>query len=250
MATSEVDRSGRMDERATALEAKAGRRADQATTKREQADAVFRGIPMGQPYLVDHHSYPADRNRRERAWNNFGKSIELREQATELQRRAGTAQRHMDLRTGPMAVARRIRTLEAELRRWERERAGRKDWVFNEATDRHEYCHVEPSPAYARRCDDQIAHVTNQLTYWREIRAQQVATGTATNYGPDDIAKGDHIRHAGHWFEVVRINKKSVTVNTFQGNTGTWFTGTVPYDQIRDVRKPPSQQGNNNCRFS
>lgn len=26
-------------------------------------------------------------------------------------------------------------------------------------------------------------------------------------------------------------------MNTFQTNSGIWFTGTVPYDQISDVRK-------------
>lgn len=60
MVASEADRAERMDVRAAALEGKAGRRAEQAAVKREQADRVFRGIPMGQPYLVDHHSYRAD----------------------------------------------------------------------------------------------------------------------------------------------------------------------------------------------
>lgn len=53
--------------------------------------------------------------------------------------------------------------------------------------------------------------MTSQLTYWRDIRAHQIATGAAPNYGPNDIAKGDHIRHRGDWLQVVRVNKKSVT---------------------------------------
>ena len=77
------------------------------------------------------------------------------------------------------------------------------------------------------------AETVDQLTYWRGIRAAQIAEGTATNYDRDTVKKGDRVRVRGHWREVVRANAKSVSVTT-----GYSWTDTVPYAEIQDLSRP------------
>lgn len=63
-------------------DAKEERYSNAADNARGRSDAAYKAaksvtdnIPFGQPILVGHHSEKADRNRRDRAHNNFGKSI-------------------------------------------------------------------------------------------------------------------------------------------------------------------------------
>jgi hypothetical protein len=46
----------------------------EAKQREDAARTVLDHIPLGQPYLTDHHSYGADRRRRERAFDNMGRS--------------------------------------------------------------------------------------------------------------------------------------------------------------------------------
>jgi hypothetical protein len=73
----------------------------------------------------------------------------------------------------------------------------------------------------AQLCDDRGS--------WQAIREEQIANGVATNYGPDDIGKGDRVKYRGQWYEFVRVNPKTVTV--------TWFVRThkPPYPGIQDL---------------
>ncbi|WP_043836097.1 MULTISPECIES: DUF3560 domain-containing protein [Amycolatopsis] len=97
----ETNLADRMDDRVDRLTERSGKHQTKADATRAKADYVFHNIPMGQPLLVDHYSYKADRNRRERAWNNLGKSIKQGEYADELARRAETASHHMGARHNP-----------------------------------------------------------------------------------------------------------------------------------------------------
>ncbi|MDJ0396755.1 hypothetical protein QMK17_26050 [Rhodococcus sp. G-MC3] len=72
-----------------------------------------------------------------------------------------------------------------------------------------------------------------QLAYWLGIRAEHLADGTATSYGPDTIAKGDWIAWRGTWYPVKRVNKKTVTIPSIVG--GSW-TDTMRYTNITGHR--------------
>ncbi|GAA4759503.1 hypothetical protein [Gordonia alkaliphila] len=66
--------------------------------------------------------------------------------------------------------------------------------------------------------------------------------GAPTNYGPDTIAKGDAIKTRGSWYRVVRVNKKSVSVDVsdmYQAPTRV-YTHTIPYPEIRDHKPAAS----------
>ena len=87
---------------------------------------------------------------------------------------------------------------------------------------------------YRQSLITRIAERAEQITYWEEIRAQQIASGQANNFGPDTIAKGDLVRCSGVWYPVVRVNKKSVTVPARIG--GDW-TDTIPYHKLAGHRQ-------------
>ena len=53
--------------------------------------AATRGIPLGQPILVGHHSEGAHRNALKRSWDNMGKSVAETEKAEYWERRAEAA---------------------------------------------------------------------------------------------------------------------------------------------------------------
>lgn len=95
---------------------------------------------------------------------------------------------------------------------------------------------------YRQKLEERVAELTDQLSYWQQIRAEQIAAGQATNHGPDTIAKGDAVKIRNRWYgrvfpspgpyEVVRVNKKTVTVPS---GMGSW-TNTSLYREVQDHR--------------
>ena len=65
----------------------------------------------------------------------------------------------------------------------------------------------------------------------QEVRAEQVATGAATDHSKDTISVGDQIKYFGAWCTVTRTNPKSATIVDAYGHRGT-----VPYTHIREHR--------------
>lgn len=234
----EADRAGRAEERADRLDARAQRLGRQVQARQDAADHVLDNIPPGQPYLVDHHSYRADRARRERAFANLEKSWDLAGQADTAAARADTARRHMDYRHTPETVANRIREIEADLRRIDRERDQyrRRDDLIAAGVPAERIGIGALTPLRDMDLADRTTYLTEQLDYWRNVRAQQITDGTATNYTRDDIHTGDLVKYRGTWYPVVRVNTKSVSVPSIVG--GTSWTDTVRYEHLRDHRHP------------
>ncbi len=211
----ETNLADRMDDRVDRLTERSGKHQTKADATRAKADYVFHNIPMGQPLLVDHYSYKADRNRRERAWNNLGKSIKQGEYADELARRAETASHHMGARHNPVTVANRIEKQEADRRRLQRELAGEPGWVTEtdeHGQPRHRWGIQHPGEERAVYLRREIATLTEQIDYWKGVYAQLQAEGKASTLGPDTVSTGDWVLYNNMWMRVRRVNKKSVTV--------------------------------------
>lgn len=79
------------------------------------------------------------------------------------------------------------------------------------------------------RVHERLAAARADLDYWQQVRAQQLADGTATNYGPSNVRKGDAVKIRGTWRRVVRANPKSVTVETDYS-----WTGRTPWHEVQD----------------
>lgn len=66
-----------------------------------------------------------------------------------------------------------------------------------------------------------------------ESNAAQIGSGTATGYSSETVNKGDRVKVRGYWYPVVRVNAKSVSIQT----PYSW-TDTVPYAELQDLRRP------------
>lgn len=214
MAEAEADRAQRMEDRADAIERKAQRRAQESKEREAKASQTLDGIPLGQPLLIGHHSYAADKRRRERAWANMDKAVQLEREARYHSERAQITRGHMDHRYNWLTVAERVKRLEADLRRFERQGSTSP--------------HVEDT--------------RNKLAYWREVRAEQIASGEAPHFTREDVAVGGWVKGWGgdQYYRIVRVNKATVTIATTRSaiNPDDWLTSKLEYHRIAGYLTP------------
>ena len=126
--------AGEIGDEETSLEERAAQRAerfqgykDKRATDAEQARAsvasVADGIPLGQPILVGHHSERHARKDAEHIETSMRKAVNLFETSEYWKRRAAGAIAHAKYKELPAVRARRIKTLEADKRKHERDLA-------------------------------------------------------------------------------------------------------------------------------
>lgn len=58
----------------------------------DESNKMVEAIPMGQPLMVDHHSYKSDKNYRDRAWSKMEKSVEIGQKADYYRSKAEAAE--------------------------------------------------------------------------------------------------------------------------------------------------------------
>jgi hypothetical protein len=117
--TSLVDRA---EERADRFEGYGERRRSEADSTMAAIDRIADAIPFGQPILVGHHSERRAREDRERIHDGMGRAIKLWETSRYWADRAKGAIGHAKYKELPAVRARRIKGLEADLRKHERAR--------------------------------------------------------------------------------------------------------------------------------
>src|SRR5699024_12156751 len=103
-------------------------------------------------------------------------------------------------------------------------------------------CHRETFPPASggprQRLLETLADLQDQADYWQQIRAAQIAGGTATNYGPEMVSKGDAVKISGQWVRVARANAKSVSVEILiRPETGYTVTHRAPWAHVQDHRQ-------------
>lgn len=205
----ERDRTARAQDRQRSLEARAQRRADEARDVALRAEQAFETLPPGgEPIKVGHHSEHRHRRALERADEATRRSIEADREAEHAAQRAATARSSQAARYSPLTVANRIERLAAEIRRLERSIEKPfydRDGVFRQPTPAE-------IAARTRRVGRRLTEKRDQLTYWQNVRAEQLRTGKVTAYGPSTVRPGDRVKIRGFWYQVVRANAKSVTV--------------------------------------
>jgi hypothetical protein len=112
----------RQEQRAERFEDYSDSRKEDAETARRQVEKITDGIPMGQPILVGHHSEKHARKDAERIENGMRRAVKMWEQSQYWKQRAAGAIRHAKYKELPAVRARRIKGIEADLRKEERER--------------------------------------------------------------------------------------------------------------------------------
>lgn len=98
------------------------RRAEDSARARDGVAAIADHIPLGQPILVGHHSEKHARRDAERIQNGMRRCVKMWETAQYWQRRAAGALAHAKYKELPSVRARRIKTIEADLRKQQRTR--------------------------------------------------------------------------------------------------------------------------------
>lgn len=115
--TSLVDRA---EERAERFETYSDKREADAHAAKAHVESITSGIPLGQPILVGHHSERRARKDAEKIENGMRKAVKMWETSKYWERRAAGAIRAAKYKELPTVRARRIKTIEAELRKAER----------------------------------------------------------------------------------------------------------------------------------
>ena len=113
----------RAEERAERFTDYSEARAEDAEAARKAVSAIADGIPFGQPILVGHHSEKHARKDAERIHNGMGRAVKMWEQSKYWTSRAAGAIRAAKYKERPDVRARRIKGLEADKRKQERNKA-------------------------------------------------------------------------------------------------------------------------------
>lgn len=100
-----------------------------------------------------------------------------------------------------------------------------------------------PGSGIAQELTEQIAELDEQLLHLRAVVARAEAEGVKV-WSRDDFTRGDFVRYRGIWYEVLRVNSRSLTVphalpvdrpvvRAGDGEHGEHgWTWTTPYDGI------------------
>lgn len=122
--TSLADRAA---ERAERFEEHAENRARDAIQAEKAVERISDGIPLGQPILVGHHSERHARRDAKRIQDSMNRAVANWKTSEYWEQRAAAAKRHADYKADPGVRMRRIRGLEADLRKMEKRAQQRAD---------------------------------------------------------------------------------------------------------------------------
>ncbi|ANP56935.1 hypothetical protein AVL59_32705 [Streptomyces griseochromogenes] len=230
-AEAEADRVTRAEERTERFTEYAGNAAARSNTAYAGVRQIADGIPMGQPLMPDHHSYRRALRDRERMDAGMRRSIDEGKKAEYYTQRAKASGSYEVFRKNPPRALRRIEKLEAELRGVER-------WLRGESNNGYTRALTPDTVAELGRRKEELEE---EIGYWRHVIAEAEANGFKV-WRPDDFVKGDFAKVYGRWFQVLRVNKKTLTVPSIlnvhqavvtpQNSTYGEMTHTVPYDKV------------------
>jgi len=252
--TSLVDRA---EERAERFEDYSNKREQDAHQAKKAVDAIADGIPMGQPILVGHHSERHARKDAERIENGMRKAVKMWETSQYWQERAKGAIRHAKYKELPSVRARRIKGLEAEIRKCKaRYTPSSKQVIMQQEysystgqylNDGKEVPHVWCAPKGGRGGSwvavhrlsaieegerRWIAHYENRLAYERAMLGE--SGGLIADKFNFEI--GGQVLRRGQWFVITKINRVGGAVNSV--SVIGHFATTVSVDEIKDYKAP------------
>lgn len=150
--------ASRAEERAERFSGYTESRTRDAEQAARTVESISSGIPLGQPILVGHHSERRARKDQERIENGMRKAVKMWETAEYWKDRAAGVIRHANYKDRPQVRIRRIKGLQADLRRQERS--------LKQATERNNAPYIEHYKKW-------IAHTTMRIDYETAILAAQ-----------------------------------------------------------------------------
>nr|WP_202446868.1 DUF3560 domain-containing protein [Streptomyces sp. SID5468] len=240
-AEAEADRVARSAARAERFQGYAGNAADRSAAAHATARRIADGIPLGQPILLGHHSQRRAERDRDRIWSNTEKGVKEADKAEYLARRAAASASYEEFRKNPGVTLRRIAKLEADLRRVHRQIAAETQHGDGS----------EKASAWVAELNRRKAELEEEIAYWRQVIAEAEADGFKV-WGKADFAKGDFVEYRGTWYEVLRVNARSVTIPHIHNGIGRAvvrkgdghldWTWTAPYDGVTGRKSAEEMQ--------
>jgi Domain of unknown function (DUF3560) len=238
-AEAEQERYDRAEERADRFSGYADGAAARSGAAYAAVHQIAGMIPMGQPVLVGHHSERRHRRDLDRIDRGMRRSIEEDRKAGDWSERAEAAGQYQARRESVPTTLRRIEGLEADRRLWQRALDGEP----GSRTPRHRETdgYMPAQGTYLERVQTEIGRIDEQLTYWRAHVKRMEAEQGVKVWSAADFTKGDFVRFLGTWYEVLRVNAKSVTIPAMisggpvvtKANSQMSWTDTVPYHKVK-----------------
>lgn len=221
----EENRRARSVHQAATLRTKAAKNEKDADAAAQVAATIAKGIPLGQPILVGHHSERRHRRDLAKIAREDDRERKAHSAAKELGRRAAAISAREAARTNPQAVSRRIATLETQHRKLTRSINGYRNHLGD----------VFPPASGDRliQLQDDLAHVDEETAYWKQVHREQLEAGEAVKLDQSRVSPGDFVQYKGDWHLVIRANAKSVSIR--HDPAATW-TDTIPYHQLSGHR--------------
>jgi hypothetical protein len=240
-AEAEADRVERAGNRADRFDGYADNAASRSDAAYAGVKRIADGIPMGQPILVGHHSEAGARRDVARMDAGMRRSIDEGDKAAHWASRAKAAGSYEEFRKAPGRTLRRIAKLEADLRRVEKWLRGESAGGFTR----------DLTPATVAELNRRKEELEEEIGFWRHVIAKAEEGGFKV-WGKADFKRGDFVLYGGTWYEVLRVNAKSVSIPHIHNGTGrrvvrkgdghvadwTWL---APYDDVRGRRTAEEQ---------
>lgn len=186
--TSLMDRA---EDRAERFEEYSEKRADDADRAQQAVSAIADNIPLGQPILVGHHSERRARKDAERIEKGMRKAVNLWKTSQYWAGRAKAAVRHAKYKERPDVRHRRIKTLAADKRKQERNKAEAENIM-------HLWAQAFEAPEKFKKKDGSTPNI-EELAYH------------ITNY----------YDHTSHCFTVAEYPRPE-GVSTYEGSQSLW----------------------------
>ena len=198
---------GFKDERSQARADRAQERAQaqqsRSTAAYNRSNAAVEGIPMGQPIMVGHHSEARHRRDLAKSHTAMSQSVAVSQYAAHLGERATGSRQQISNRQTIKYMGNRLKEAQVKLRAAEKRLEKSPDNL---------HCQLDKADAEAS-----IAHWTAAI---------DAAGGMLSK---ETVSKGDWVEFIGGWYEVIRSNKKSVTITNFLYPGGSYV---VPYHKL------------------
>jgi phospholipid N-methyltransferase len=252
-------------------------RAADAERARAAVAAIADNIPLGQPILVGHHSEKHARRDQARIENGMRRAVKMWDTAKYWTDRAAGALRHAKYKELSGVRHRRIKGLEADCRKAQRQlaetKAGQAKWLkpipdvaanlaagYNFELERsHRAGEIGDRQVIAMKratyeravADGErwIAHYGNRLAYERAMLAQQIGTGAGENPlgGRFDLATGGRVKIGSEWLTILRVNKAEggtpVSVTTTAPAAVTWTNKWKHgIERVQDYEAPSTER--------
>jgi phospholipid N-methyltransferase len=250
--TTLVDRA---EERAERFEDYSAARQDDADRAHAAVHAIADNIPLGQPILVGHHSERHARKDAEKIQNNMRRAVKMWETAKYWEQRAAGALAHAKYKERPDVRARRIKGLEADLRRCIAEYTPRDKYIimqqkgWSPAPDApkvpHAFCgagsrggrwvaveDLETIKANNARWEQ---HYQNRIAYERAMLGE--SGGLVAEQ--QEIVIGGRVLVRGEWCTVLRVNRKDGKVCSFRTNRR--YVSQISAEEVQGY-EPPTEE--------